>query len=368
MPFRSIRVDSDPVKSTCLDERLVRIVRRLLVMAPSVERVSCAVFEPGTGLFGTIMSLARSGETEAGHPFRFDKGEFPFGDAVHCVPRMFEDMGLAIEGTPDHAAWLRGRGYGASYVVPSSGADDLRVLLVCDAAGPEGFPVTTRRDLALHGPLFEQAVRAEMSAQSRHDGELAGWRDFEPGAHLESMSRYAGIIASGIADTHRLGRDFVEHVALYAPLHDIGKTSIPDWILTKRGDLDRDERLRMQAHAGAGLAMAQRIIDGLGIGHHPDSRLICNIVGSHHEFVDGSGYPKGLSGAEVPLEARIIAVADTFDALISKRPRKEAWSLNQAFAELGIMAHFGKLDRECVSALRARPDQIVEIARAHADC
>jgi HD-GYP domain-containing protein (c-di-GMP phosphodiesterase class II) len=94
--------------------------------------------------------------------------------------------------------------------------------------------------------------------------------------------------------------------------------------------------------------------------------MIRNIVAYHHESMDGNGYPEGLAGKNIPLEARIVAVADVFDALTSVRPYKAAWSNAQAFAELERMSYL-KLDPDCVAALLACQDEILKIQSGFAD-
>jgi HD-GYP domain-containing protein (c-di-GMP phosphodiesterase class II) len=89
--------------------------------------------------------------------------------------------------------------------------------------------------------------------------------------------------------------------------------------------------------------------------------ILRNLVTGHHEFLDGSGYPVGRTGGDIPIEARIVTVADIFDALTSKRIYKEAWTVDEALEALGKMAAEGKLDAECVAALRARKDEAVAI-------
>jgi putative two-component system response regulator len=108
-----------------------------------------------------------------------------------------------------------------------------------------------------------------------------------------------------------------------APMHDVGKIGIPDRILQKPGPLDPDEWKIMQSHATIGAEI---------IGEHPGGMLALarNIALTHHEKWDGSGYPKGLAGEEIPLEGRITAIADVFDALTSVRPYKKAWTEEEA--------------------------------------
>ncbi len=121
----------------------------------------------------------------------------------------------------------------------------------------------------------------------------------------------------------------------------------------------------MKTHTTKGREMVDRITEDLGIGTLRHDTVMRNIVELHHETLDGSGYPHGLSGDEIPLEARIVSVADIFDALTSERPYKEPWSVSEAFDELDRMAAAGRIDATCVGALRRAPDEISSILFRH---
>lgn len=144
-----------------------------------------------------------------------------------------------------------------------------------------------------------------------------------------------------------------------APMHDIGKVGIPDHILLKPGKLTPEEFAIMKTHAMLGyqiLAGSQSEIVQIG----------AEIALAHHEKFDGSGYPKGLAGEDIPLFARIVAVADVFDALTSERPYKSAWPLDKAvqFLRDGAGQHF---DPACVEALLKDWDQVLEIRERYRD-
>jgi two-component system response regulator RpfG len=175
------------------------------------------------------------------------------------------------------------------------------------------------------------------------------FRDYGTGLHLIRMARFAGLIADGL----NLPDDEVRMIEVAAPLHDLGKIGIPDAILLKRGRLTEEEFAIMRTHPQIGYEILR----------DSPSRFIqlgASIALHHHERWDGGGYPHGLSAEGIPQAARIVALADVFDALLSERPYKSAWSHDEAVAY--VRAHSGSFfDPACVSALLRDMSAVIEI-------
>lgn len=162
---------------------------------------------------------------------------------------------------------------------------------------------------------------------------LAEFRDLGTGNHIRRTQDYVRILAQGLSRlpnyAQRLTAEQIELIAKTAPLHDIGKIAIPDQVLLKPGRLTEEEFAVIQTHSELGNSML--CTAGEHLGEENDFLTMARVVArSHHEKWDGSGYPQGLAGEEIPLAARIMAVADVFDALITKRPYKTAMTYDQA--------------------------------------
>ena len=199
-----------------------------------------------------------------------------------------------------------------------------------------------------------------LAAALKTTGHITHLRDPETGSHLDRMSRFSRLIASKLADKYEFNDDYIEHIFMYSPLHDIGKVVIPDSILLKPGRLTPEEMETMKTHTLKGRAMIDTLINNFELHDFRNIDMLRNIAEFHHEAIDGSGYPMGKTRDEIPIEARIVAVADVFDALTSRRPYKEAWSNDEAIKELRQLA--GKtLDQDCVNALINNMDEIEEI-------
>lgn len=148
---------------------------------------------------------------------------------------------------------------------------------------------------------------------------VAEYRDMDTGEHISRMGMYA----NRVAEAMRMPSDFVETITFASPMHDIGKIGIPDSILLKEGPLTGPELEVMKTHTTIG----HHILSG---SDHTNIKTAATIALSHHERWDGSGYPMGLKGADIPIEGMIAMVCDTYDALRSKRPYKEPFSHDEA--------------------------------------
>jgi two-component system response regulator RpfG len=181
------------------------------------------------------------------------------------------------------------------------------------------------------------------------------FRDRTTGNHLARMAKYSALIGTNLG----LAQETVHVLEFAAPMHDIGKIGIPDSILLKGGPLSGEEETVMKSHPRIGYD----ILKG-----SPSKYLSMGaiIALGHHEKYDGSGYPTGLHGEDIPIVARIVAVADVFDALVTARPYKQAWSIEDGFAYLHSqkMKHF---DANCVDAFAAGIERVREIHAAYAD-
>jgi len=157
----------------------------------------------------------------------------------------------------------------------------------------------------------------------RRLGRAAEYRDNETGMHIIRMSMAAAVLGRAIG----LSSEQCDLILNASPMHDIGKIGIPDRILLKPGPLDESEWSVMRRHPAIGAEL-------LAGGGSELMQMAETIAHCHHERWDGNGYPRGLVGKAIPLAARIVAVCDVFDALLSKRPYKDPWSVDDAVAEL----------------------------------
>jgi len=189
----------------------------------------------------------------------------------------------------------------------------------------------------------------------RRLGLAAEYKDNETGMHVIRISCYCKVMAKGIG----MSKEDVDLLLSASPMHDIGKIGVPDNILRKPGRLDLDERAIMEQHSEIGARI---------IGEHDNPLLkMARVVAlTHHEKWNGKGYPNGLKGENIPLPGRIVAIADVFDALVSKRPYKDPWPFEKAVALIRDEAG-QQFDPALVAVFVDNLDEIFELARLHAD-
>jgi len=360
-------------ETSSLGERLGVLHRQLLADIPQVDRIGCALYDPDDDLLKTFVHSTLSGEALRGYEYKLSASRSLFDLARRGGRRLLTDIPAELEPHNAHSAWVIEEGYRTSLTIPMYGQGAFTGMLFFDSRRPDAFSGAEQRHLELYANLVSLLIAGELLTIRALAGSVdvarafCDLRDFETGTHLERMSRYARIAAKELAPDRNLTDEFVELVFLFAPLHDVGKIGIPDHILLRPGPLAGLDWETMKTHVDRGSAVLDKMIADLALRELPHVTLLRNIVAYHHEFLDGSGYPQGARGDAIPLEARIVTVADVFDALTSPRPYKPAWPFPEAFAELDRMVAAGKLDGTVVAALRRRADEVRAVRERYVD-
>lgn len=366
-------VPHDIENDSTLNERLHRLHERLLITTPHIDRIACATFDAKEDQLRTFINSTRAGFALSDYAFKLSDSPSLSRIAQTGESRVIDEIKNTIAPNSLHSEWLLSEGYQSSLTIPMYDNEAFVGFIFFDSFESSAFSAIVQRDIKLYANLIAMSISRELSAvrtivaSVQMAREFTQLRDFETGAHLERMARYARVISEAIATTHNLSDEFIGHIFLFAPLHDIGKIGIPDNILLKPGKFTPEERLIMESHVLKGVSMIKKILGEHALEHLPDSAIMLNIAACHHEFLDGSGYPMALKGDAIPIEARIITVADIFDALTTTRPYKAAWTFEKACAEIKQMAEAGKLDIDCVNAISSHEHEIKEILNRYQD-
>ncbi|MBC7906963.1 MAG: HD domain-containing protein [Rhodospirillaceae bacterium] len=337
-----------------------------------INRIAIAIYDPATDILKAFVH-----SSEGDNPFEHTVARLADLKPLAALARtggrrVINDLTTHVAGTPAHAKRLLSAGYLSSYTVPIFHSGTFHGFIFFNSFQTGYFTPEVLQRLrpvaevvSLRTIMELDAVRM-IQAAVKTVRQISRARDEETGAHLERMGRYARLIALRLAPRRGLSDEWVEFLFQFAPLHDVGKIAVPDQILFKPDRLTPEEFNVMKTHVTKGLEIVDTMADTFRVGGAPYVRVLRNVVAHHHEAIDGSGYPQGLTGEAISLEGRIVAVADVFDALTSVRPYKRAWSIDEAFAFLTEQSG-KKFDPDAVELLKNSRSAIADIKSQFAE-
>ena len=337
-----------------------------------LHRIGIAVYDTKTGMVRTFAHSSDDGNPLFNYEIKL--ADAPSLHRVHLKrkPRVINDLTIFDNNHKSHTLRIKSGGYQASYTVPIYYEGQLTGFVFFNSRRPAVFDEDCLSYLDMIARLISLLINVDINQIQTLHGALksatcfTGHRDPETGTHLERMARFSRLIANEIAGDYGMSDEWVETIFWFAPIHDIGKIAIPDKILLKPGKFTPEEFELMKTHTTKGSEILNQMLSNFNMYNAKFVPMLNNIAEFHHENMDGSGYPLGLKGEEIPIEARIIAVADVFDALTSARPYKKAWSNDEAFNELQALSTW-KLDPKCVDILTRNQGKIEEIQAAFQD-
>ncbi|MCX4186935.1 HD-GYP domain-containing protein [Methylophaga sp. OBS4] len=356
-----------------LNDLLESVHATLLDRMPEIEHLACMLYEPNSGFLKTFLNSSCNDHPLSGYQFRLSDSQILSELAASAECRVIDNIDDDLRPMVKQSDGLPRQKYRSSFIVPMFNAEEFTGFIFFDASRTGVFTDQLQRDLLLCSRLIIMSIASEISlvrtllVTVKLAKDFTSLHDCETGLHLDRMAHYSRMIASQLPESYQLNDEFVEHIYMFASLHDIGKIGVSDSILMKPGKLDPDERAAMELHVEKGVSILKQVLSNYQLADLRDSEMMLNIVAYHHEYLDGSGYPNGLAGDEIPLEARIITVADIFDALTSRRPYKKVWPVREAIEELKRMQHLNKLDADCVAVLEANTAELERIVVELAD-
>ena len=340
---------------------------------PFLDRLAIALFDEKTQILKTYTHSTDGNDS----PVTTYEAPLSSAPSLHVIiahrrPRLVQDLNIFSQGTHEHTKRIAAKGYKSSYTMPLYQGRTFIGFLFFNSLQEHPFTPQSLRQIDIYGHLVALMVINELTAirtliaAVRAARSMTHYRDLETGSHIDRTAHYARLIARELASNYDITDEQIEHIFLFSPMHDVGKIGIPDNILRKPSRLDDSEFDVMKTHPEKGREIIDAVLKDFSLGTFGHVDILRNIAEYHHEAMDGSGYPKGLKGDEIPIEARISAVADVFDALTSRRVYKAAWTNEEAFAVLQKMSNV-KLDRDCVNALINNLDKVIAIQQQFRD-
>lgn len=333
----------------------------------------------------TLEHIAEHCETRTFPPNTTIFSEGDHGETMYIIASgeltLYKQMGL---GQRKIRAFKRGDHVGEMALIscePRVGSIKTDTEVTCVALTIQGFEALMETD-----PRFAQRMLKTLSTRLRDTDEaatrdmiaahqalsfslakLADSRDPETGGHLYRVRAYCQLLAGLLADhpafQDKITESFIENIYLVAPLHDIGKVAIPDGVLKKDGRLTKAEMAVMSQHTTLGAAALDTVLEycDFELFHMARRIILC-----HHEHFGGGGYPNGIKGEEIPIEARIMSLADNYDALLSKRVYKDAFTYEEAIDEIKRCSGT-RFDPRMVDVMLENIDQFEAIHKTLAD-
>lgn len=355
-------------------ERLAIVHAELRRRCPGLDRMAVALHDRRDGLLKTFAASPAEESPLRNYEIGLAETRSLQETAASRRPRVVNDLEVFAGGHHVHSRRILGHGFASSYTLPVFDNGVLIAFIFCNSLHKNYFrngilaQVEVFTHLVAQLVINDQLILRTLNAALRTAVGMVHVRDPETGNHLERMARYARLIARELVNRGKCDFDDeqIEQLFNFSPLHDIGKLGIPDGILLKPGKLVADERSIMDTHPLIGRRMIDELVGNFGFHRVPYIESLRALVEFHHEKLDGNGYPHGLKGDEIPLEARIVAVSDVFDALTTLRPYKGPWPNQHALAMMQLLA-IDKLDSSCVTVLIDCQEEVAEIQRRFAD-
>ena len=352
-----------------LNARLEEVHGRICVEMPGVRRIGIALHDAKTRRLRTFAHSTFG-------PPPFERYEAPLADlaslealAASGGVRVIHDIAaIPAESAPLHVRALVEKGYRSSLTRPFYSESRLIGFLFFDAVEPGYFTDEVVLRLGVYSDHLSLLVVHSLElfhvldAALQTGSLLTRFRDYETAAHVQRVALYVRRIAYVLAPSWGLTDEWVEHLSRFAVAHDIGKLAVPERILFKAGALSVAETEIMKSHSLVGTAIVDGLVGGLALQRHAHIGLLRNIVRHHHEHWDGTGYPDGLKGEAIPREARILTVADVYDALRTERTYKSAWGSQDVLTYMRD-ERGATLDPECVEAFLSQSGDLEELGR-----
>ncbi len=352
--------------NTHIGHKIVRLHEQMRMAWPHLCRIAIAIYDDKTDLLKTFINSSDDRDPLAHYSVKLSSVSSLNKLAESKKSRVINDLNVLSVSDSHHTKWLLDQGFKSSYTVPIFGHESLVGFLFFDADRPDYFANIIVQSLSVYSELIGALLVNELAPIHTLHGILntakhfTYQRDRETAGHIQRMSHYSHLLAMKMADSKKLTDDYIEYILRYSPLHDVGKIGIPDYVLLKPGRLTPDEIVTAREHVTRGLEIIETIIQEFDLAHLAHLEILKNIIGCHHERYDGSGYPQGLKGEEIPLEGRIVAIADVLDALTARRQYKKAWDFDQSVGYICENASI-LFDPECTAILDESRGEFKEI-------
>ncbi|PMH43772.1 hypothetical protein BCU68_13050 [Vibrio sp. 10N.286.49.B3] len=363
----TIAKSESKIQIASITTKLSYIQDDLQVKFPHLQRVSFAFYDSSSDKLSTYAESASSHSTMNYYETRIDNTKSLCSLAEQNKPRILGNISQQVTPDSQHSRWLLEQGFNSSLTVPIFNQKQFTGFLFLDSAGSNDFEYCTDRvikeyidDLQEKFSLDLNIVNRILSHANERKNMASGYRSESQYHHLR-LNAYIRILSQELAEHYQLGHEVIQNLMILCRLHDIGKSSLSEQQLLCRSNISNEDKNTIKQHLINGVGIIDELIDQTGSPQHFDINMLKNIITTQHEYLDGSGYPNGLSHASISIPARIMKVANIFDNLTSHRPYRQAGSVPMALIQLERLASEGKIDENCVEALREHQNELTAI-------
>ena len=345
-------------------QKMLDIHNQMCEELPSLCRIAIAVYDPDTDELKTFASSNTNDHTLQQYSAKLNEVASLKELVDEKRTRVIQNLESISDSRSSHTQWLIDSGFKSSYTVPLFSGDKLNGFLFFDSEKADYFTEPVTHSLVIYAELINSTLVREIGPISTLRTALNAASQFSQqnnhSDHLLRIGRYSYLLAMKVSAELGIADEFAEFILKYAPLLDIGKIGIPDSILCKATRLNPVEFETVKEHVTIGLRVVESIISEFELQDLGHLEILRNIIATHHEKYDGSGYPKGLKGDAIPLEGRITAIADVLDALTCGRPHRGCWDFDVGVNY--ILDHSGShFDPLCTSMLERYRDEFRDI-------
>jgi HD-GYP domain-containing protein (c-di-GMP phosphodiesterase class II) len=354
-----------------LNSHIADVHSRIRQKIPAIDRISFALYDSKTKVLKTYADSTLAGEPLVHYEFPLENVPSLKACAECKTDRLVHQAESDLKKESGHSQWLARQGFNSSLASPTYYHDDLIGFIFINSKQVDVFDTETTHELypyidcikaaaSVEYELIHTIIDAANFLLEKNPRHLKQSQD-----HKERMFHYTQIITKGVAEVYQLNDEFIDNISQFSRFHDIGKLTLPPSLLTTPCKLAHIDKEKVTQHIDKGVDIIDKLIAQTDYPNHSCLTILREIVAYHHEYMDGTGYPFGLQSADIPISARIITVANIFDALTSHRPYKQAQSVLYALLDLEKMVQQGKLDRHCVNALRYEQQHLNQIIRQY---
>lgn len=321
-------------------DKLKLVYNEINTNISSIERIALALYDKKCDTLKTYTYHSDTDNPLSNYQSKLSESESLQQIVKSGHSRVINDLAIFDDIKKRHTIEIKNLGFKSSYTYPICNQGVFYGFIFVNSRHTNAFTSSVLERISPLIHLIAAFTMMELNAIKLLTAtvntalEMTHHRDPETGQHLARMARYSRLIAKELADKYNISDELIEHIYLFAPLHDVGKIAIPDNILLKPDKLTPQEFEIMKTHTKKGVEIINNTLKNYHLENMLYTDVLRNIIEHHHEKIDGSGYPNGLLDRDIPIEAKIVCIADIFDALTSDRPYKDAWTNDKAFAEL----------------------------------